>query len=95
MPGLQGLIKASALRPRAPTLRATRHDAAACPGDLQNQASQLIERVSDLHAHQDERCDHEIETKMHEGFAPNISCGPRSSAEDRKPNSVLIGDDLL
>ncbi len=64
-------------------------------GVSQNQASQLIERVSNLHAHQNERCDHEIKTKMHEGLAPNISCGPRSSAVDRKPNSILIGDDCF
>jgi hypothetical protein len=42
------------------------------PANLQNEASQLIERVNNLHAHQNERCDHEIKTKMHEGLAPNI-----------------------
>jgi hypothetical protein len=41
-----------------------------CAGDLQHQASQLIERVNNLHAHQNERCDHEIKSKMHEGLAP-------------------------
>jgi hypothetical protein len=34
-------------------------------GNLQNEGSQLIERVSNLDAHKNERCDHQIETKMH------------------------------
>jgi hypothetical protein len=34
-------------------------------GNLQNESSQLIERVSNLHAHKNERCDHQIETKVH------------------------------
>ena len=36
--------------------------------NLENERGQLIERVNDLDAHENERCDHQIEAKMHERF---------------------------
>jgi hypothetical protein len=39
--------------------------------DLENEGRQLIERVTNLQAHQNERCHHQIETKMHEDLLGN------------------------
>jgi hypothetical protein len=61
---------------------------------LQNESGQLIERVSNLQAHKNERCHHQIETEMHEDLEPIFSGGLRSSAQGRQPNSILV-DDLL
>src|SRR5207253_413361 len=49
------------------------NDAAAQPRRLQNESSQLIKRVNNLQADENERCDHQIETKMHEDLEPNFS----------------------
>jgi hypothetical protein len=37
--------------------------------DLKYERGQLIERVDDLQAHKNERCDHQIKAKMHEELA--------------------------
>jgi hypothetical protein len=60
--------------------------------ELQNESGQLIERVRNLQAHKNERCHHQIKTEMHENLEPTFSGGPRSSAQGREPNSILIDD---
>jgi hypothetical protein len=37
----------------------------------------MIERVDDFQAHENERRDRQIDTKMHDGLAANRACGPR------------------
>jgi hypothetical protein len=43
--------------------------------ELQNESGQLIERASNLQAHKNERCHHQIETEMHENLEPIFSGG--------------------
>jgi hypothetical protein len=44
--------------------------------DLEEVIGQLIERVSHLHAQNDERSDHQIEAEMHEGLEPKADVRP-------------------
>jgi hypothetical protein len=46
----------------------------------------LIERVKHLNAHDDERCDHQIETKMHCGLCSKAFMR-RAHLRGREPNS--------
>ena len=45
-------------------------------GTMREKIGDLIERVKNLNAHDDERCDHQIETKMHVDLEPNIYLRP-------------------
>jgi hypothetical protein len=57
--------------------------------DLENERGQLVERVDGLQAHQNERYDHQIKAKMHEGLATKILLAARI-ARGREPNSMRI-----
>ena len=47
--------------------------------DLENERGQLVERVDGLQAHENERYDHQIKAKMHEGLATKILLAARGS----------------
>jgi hypothetical protein len=56
---------------------------------------ELIQRVKSFNAHDDERCDHQIETKMHCGLCSKAFCRPAPLLrQGRGPNSWVTGDDL-
>jgi hypothetical protein len=61
-----------------------------CAWDLENERGQLVERVDGLEAHQNERYDHQIKAKMHEGLATRCLLPRARSAQGREPNSVRI-----
>ena len=68
-----------------------RHDEIAfCAWDLENERGQLVERVDGHQAHKDERDDHQIEAKMHEGLAAKCFLPRVQIAQGREPNSVGI-----
>jgi hypothetical protein len=48
----------------------------------------LIERVDRLQADKNERCDHQIKAKMHEGLATKCLIPRAQIAQGREPNSV-------
>ena len=54
---------------------------------------QLIQRVKDFQPHQNERCEHQIITKMHAGFETNAFRGPCGYRASRQPNSIRVGRD--
>jgi hypothetical protein len=60
--------------------------------ESQNESGQLIERVSNLEADENERCHHQIETEMHETLESIFSCGRRSSTQYRNQtqNSLVM-----
>jgi hypothetical protein len=47
----------------------------------------LVERVDGLQAHKNERYDHQIKTKMHEGLATKCFLPRVQIAQGREPNS--------
>jgi hypothetical protein len=57
---------------------------------LENQRSQLVERVDRLEAHQNERYDHQIKAKMHEGVATKCFLPCARIAQGREPNSGRV-----
>jgi len=59
--------------------------------DLQNERGQLIERVDDLQAHENERSDHQIDAKMHESPKPNVLSDPRASHGGPRKISMPMG----
>ena len=48
------------------------------PPRSENEPGQLIERVEDFQAHEDERCVHQIKAKMHEGLKNQILLAARA-----------------
>jgi hypothetical protein len=54
---------------------------------LENQRGQLVERVDGLQAHNNERHDHQIKAKMHEGLATKIILAARGSRKVMNQNS--------
>ena len=60
-----------------------------------NERDQLIERVDDLQAHQDESCDHQIKAEMHEELATKCLLPRARIALAREPSPVRIGKDRL
>jgi hypothetical protein len=59
----------------------------------ENKTRELVERIANLDAHQNERCDHQIEAEMHGSLEPNIPCGRAEiEAAGRTANSVRVGD---
>ena len=61
-----------------------------CAWDLENERGQLVERVDGLQAHENERYDHQIKAKMHEGLATKCFLPRVQIAQGREPNSVGI-----
>jgi hypothetical protein len=57
---------------------------------LENEHGQLVERVDRLQAHNNERYDHQIKAKMHEGLAIKCLLPRARIAQGREPNPVGI-----
>jgi hypothetical protein len=58
--------------------------------DSENERGQMVERVDRLEAHKNERYDHQIKAKMHEGLATKCFLPRVQIAQGREPNSVGI-----
>src|SRR6195952_3211725 len=51
-------------------------------GELQNKQRQLINRIGDFEADQNQRCDHQIKTEMHEKLETKYFAACAARAED-------------
>ena len=60
-------------------------------GELQNKQRQLIKRIGDFEADQNQRCDHPIKTEMHERLETKYFCGLRDLAEDANQIHCVSG----
>jgi hypothetical protein len=53
--------------------------------DSENERGQMVERVDRLEAHKNERYDHQIKAKMHEGLATKYFLPRARIAQGREP----------
>ena len=51
-------------------------------GELQNKQRQLIKRIGDFEADQNQRCDHQIKTEMHEKLETEYFAACADRVED-------------
>ena len=56
---------------------------------LKNEQRQLIERIGNFEADQNQRCDHQIKAKMHEGLETIYLAACADLAAGRQPNSIV------
>jgi hypothetical protein len=60
--------------------------------ELENEQRQLIKRIGDFEAHQNQRCDHQIKAEMHERLETKYFRGQRRSrVRGRQQNSLRVG----